>query len=141
MQDGSGSVVRQFARGAGISAIGRLIGRGAGYLGQVILARILLPDAYGLFALGWTMLRLVSIVSPLGLDNAVIRFGTRHWQKDDARFRSVFMLSILGALLFSSFLGTAVYISSTWLSTSFFNKQDLEVIFKGFAFIFTSASF
>lgn len=139
-QDRLGSVFRQFARGAGISAIGRLIGRGVGYLGQVLLARILLPDSYGLFALGWTMLRLVSIVSPLGLDNGVIRFGTLHWQQDNSRFRGVFILSILGSLLFSTLIGTAVYIYSPWLSTSFFHKPDLEIIFKGFAFMIPSAA-
>jgi O-antigen/teichoic acid export membrane protein len=131
--NGSGSVIGNFAKGAGISAIGRLVGRGFGYLGQVILARILLPDAYGLFALGWTLFRLVSIVSPLGLDNGIIRFGSRYWKKDHAAFRGVFIASLLGALVFSVLIGASLYVSSPWLAVTLFHKPVLEKIFMGFA--------
>jgi O-antigen/teichoic acid export membrane protein len=133
MSDQSRTTIDNFARGAGISTIGRLAGRGIGYLGHVVLARILLPESYGLFALGWTLFRLLTIVSPLGLDNGMIRYGSKYWRKDTAGFRGILIASLLGALVFSVLIGIGMYVFSPWLAVTIFHNPALEKIFVGFA--------
>src|SRR5688500_13129104 len=64
------------------ATIGRILGRAVGYLTQIFLARLLAPEGFGLFAIGWTLLRLFSIAGHLGLDFGVIKFGSQYWQKD-----------------------------------------------------------
>ena len=112
MSDQSRTTIDNFAKGAGISTIGRLAGREIGYLGHVVLARMLLPESYGLFALGWTLFRLLTIVSPLGLDNGMIRYGSKYWRKDTAGFRGILIASLLGALVFSVLIGMGITFSN-----------------------------
>lgn len=125
---------------SGTATIGRVFGRGIGYIAQIVLARVLAPEGFGLFAIGWTILRLFSITGHLGLDFGVITFGARYWQKDQHKLRSVIVISLGGALLSGVLFGILIYISAPWLAIHFFNKPDLEPILRGFAFTFPFAT-
>lgn len=124
----------------GVATIGRILGRSVGYISQIILARVLAPDGFGLFAIGWTILRLFSIAGHLGLDYGIIHFGSRYWQKDDTKFRNIFTISLAGALFSGFFFGVVTYLIAPWLATSFFKKPELEIVLRGFAFIFPFAT-
>ncbi len=52
-----------------------IAGRGC-YLGlQVFLARRLGPESFGLYAVAWTVVGLVGTLAPIGMPQAVLRFG------------------------------------------------------------------
>lgn len=52
-----------------------ITGRGC-YLGlQVFLARRLGPEGFGLYAIAWTVVGLVGTLAPIGMPQAVLRFG------------------------------------------------------------------
>lgn len=121
---------------SGTALFGRIFGRGIGYLGQIILARALAPDGYGLFAIGWTLLRLFSIAGHLGLDYGVVRFGSRYWNKNNQKLRSVALISIGCAFLTGLLFGILLYFSAPWLASDFFRKPDLAPILRGFALAF-----
>jgi O-antigen/teichoic acid export membrane protein len=128
----SGDIAR-LAKGAGISASGKMVGRGLNFLGQVILARILGPEAFGLYAIGWTILRIISIIGPLGLDSGVIRFGSKYWRDDQEKFRRVFFLSTSIAFISGLLIGGGLFLGATFLSIQFFHKPELEYVLRGFA--------
>ncbi|MBU0510168.1 MAG: oligosaccharide flippase family protein [Chloroflexi bacterium] len=132
--------IHKFIRGSGTATTGRILGRGIGYIAQIILARILTPDGFGLFAIGWTTLRLFAIAGHLGLDFGIIHFGSRYWGEEKSGFRSVFLLSVGGALLSGIFAGTVIYFSAPFLAITFFKKPDLTLILQGFAFTFPLAT-
>jgi O-antigen/teichoic acid export membrane protein len=67
--------VATVATGASTALAGRVTGRLVQAFGQILLARLLGPDTYGLYALALTALGLAALVAPLGLDRAVIRFA------------------------------------------------------------------
>lgn len=117
-----------------------MLGRGTGYLAQILLARILAPEYYGLYAIGWTILRLFSIAGHLGLDIGVIHFGSSYWPKDKSRFKSIVLISLGGALLSGMIAGVALYFAAPWLAVTFFKKPELEFILQGFAFAFPLAA-
>ncbi|MGI4798550.1 MAG: oligosaccharide flippase family protein [Janthinobacterium lividum] len=50
-------------------------GRGCYLLLQVFLARSLAPHAFGLYAIGWTVVGLVSTLTPIGMPQAVLRYN------------------------------------------------------------------
>ncbi len=131
---------RRFILGSGIATSVRMIGRGVGYLAQIVLARILAPDSYGLFTIGWTILRFFSIAGHLGLDFGMIHFGSQYWKTHPSRFRSVFLLSIGGALLSGLFAGLLIFYYAPWIATSFFKKPNLVWVLRGFAFTFPFAT-
>jgi O-antigen/teichoic acid export membrane protein len=127
-------------RNSGVATLARILGRSVGYIVQIILARILLPDTFGLFAIGWTILRLFTIAGHLGLDYGVIHFGSRYWQKDDIGLKSVFALSLIGAFASGLIFGLLLYLLAPWLSIEFFKKPELKTILQGFAFTFPLAT-
>ena len=88
------SDIAKLAAGASITLVGRIIGRGTHILGQIALARFLGPATFGLYALGWTILRIAGLVAPLGLEHGVIRYGSRNWRTDPSGFRGVLLQSL-----------------------------------------------
>lgn len=129
----SGDIAR-LAKGAGISASGKMIGRGLNFLGQAILARLLGPEAFGLYAIGWTVLRIIGIIGPAGLDSGVIRFGAKYWREDQDNFRKIILLSTGVALLSGLMIGAGLYLAAPFLSVAIFRKPGLEYVLHGFAF-------
>ena len=59
----------------GAQFVSSIAGRGC-YLGlQVFLARRLGPEGFGLYAIAWTVVGLVGTLAPIGMPQAVLRFG------------------------------------------------------------------
>ena len=58
----------------GVQVLSSLVGRSCYLILQIFLARVLGPGTLGLYAIGWTVIGLVSAVAPLGMPQAVIRF-------------------------------------------------------------------
>src|SRR5579863_6438013 len=108
--------IRQLASGASVFLVGRFLGRGVRFLGDIALAHILGPSKLGLFAIGWTFTRIITLVSPIGLDSGVVRFGTKFWESDSASFRGVLLWSLLMALLSGLFIGSIVFLAAPWLA-------------------------
>ena len=52
-----------------------LVGRGSYLALQVILARMLGPEGFGLYAIGWTVAGLTNTLAPIGMSQAILRFG------------------------------------------------------------------
>ncbi|RMH48620.1 MAG: hypothetical protein D6694_00260 [Gammaproteobacteria bacterium] len=73
--------VRRLGKGAIVAMGGRVGGRVMLLVSQVILARVLGPAGFGLYALGWTVMQIVSLIAPLGTHDGVIRFGSPAWKK------------------------------------------------------------
>ncbi len=126
--------IRQLASGASVFLAGRFLGRGVRFLGDIALAHILGPSRLGLFAIGWTLTRIITLVSPMGLDTGVVRFGTRYWESDSESFRGVLLWSLLFALLSGLSIGAIIFLVAPWLAASVFHKEELTGVFRAFGF-------
>jgi O-antigen/teichoic acid export membrane protein len=120
----------KLAAGVGITLLGRFAGRAIQLLGQIALARLLGPEAFGLYAISLTILTMVGFVSPLGLDYGVIQYGSRHWNIDSAGLKGVLLWSI-GLALFSGLLiGGGLYTAAPWLGEQVFQKPELVSVMR-----------
>lgn len=52
------------ASGAGLALVGRVSGRVLQVLTEIFLARVLGPAIFGLYAAGWTLLRIIGLIAP-----------------------------------------------------------------------------
>ncbi|SNB75473.1 Membrane protein involved in the export of O-antigen and teichoic acid [Arboricoccus pini] len=52
-----------------------VLGRGFYVVLQIVLARVLGPHDFGIYAIGWTVVGLVSTLTPLGMPQAALRFS------------------------------------------------------------------
>lgn len=89
----------------------RVVGAGSSYLAQVLLARWLGADQYGVFVYGWLWLSMVGIVAPLGADAAVQRLLPAHRGGEDwAKFWGAFWFGFLLVGLSGLGLGALGYV-------------------------------
>jgi O-antigen/teichoic acid export membrane protein len=126
--------ITRLAAGASITLVGKVTGQALQFSSQVVLARLLGAEAFGLYAIGSTILRMVGMLAPLGLDNGAIRFGARYWREDDASLGSVLLRSLGLALISGLLLSSGIFFfAASWLANQVFQKPDLAWVIRGFA--------
>jgi O-antigen/teichoic acid export membrane protein len=127
--------VRRLASAATVSLVGKLGGRGIHLLADVVRAHILGPANFGLFAVGWTLSRVVTLVSPLGLNMGVIRYGARYWGKDPESLKGVVLQSVKLALLSGLSIGACIYLAAPWIGEKLFGMPSVVPVIQSFAFV------
>lgn len=108
--------------------VGKLMGRGVVALTQVVLARTLGPALFGLYALGWTVFQLAGALAPLGLNKAVMRFGSVYWPEDLSGFKSILTQSLLLGSLSGLVAGLAVYLAAPLIESVLSQPGLAEVL-------------
>lgn len=121
------------AAGAGVSLAGRFIGRAARLFVEIALARLLGPAGYGLYAVGFMFVLIAGVISPMGLDQGVIYYGSRYWLQDASKLKGVLLRSVGLTILASSVVTAASFFAAPWLAASVFRKPALTGVFRGFA--------
>jgi O-antigen/teichoic acid export membrane protein len=128
-EDGSRDL-RILAKGAGTTLIGRFFGRGISALTQIFTARLLGPAAYGLYSIGWMILRVVIELSTLGLQHGVIKFGSEYWKKDELKLKNILFQSVGYSIISSTIFGVLLFFSAPWIADNLFKKPELEIVIR-----------
>lgn len=88
------SVMNQISKNVTVGAVWmigmRLIDRGIGFFSTIILARLLVPEDFGVVAMAMAVLSLIEIGGQFGFDVALIR----NWQASRAHYDSAWTLSV-----------------------------------------------
>lgn len=132
--------VAWLAGGSLTTLTGSLVGRGLQLASQVVLARVLGPAAFGLYAIGWALLRVSAIITPLGLDNGAIHFATRYIGRDVQRLGRVLGESLSLAILFGTVVGLATCVAAPTLARRVFGTPELLPVIYLFATCFPLAA-
>jgi O-antigen/teichoic acid export membrane protein len=128
------------AGGASLALAGKIGGNGIDLVTNVVVARVLGPESFGLYAIGATLLRMLGLLAPMGMDKGVIRFGTVSWRENREKFRDVLFQSFGLAFTIGLALGISLYLLAPWLAEQVFRKPGLEVILQWFSIAFPLAS-
>ncbi len=91
------------------------------------------PAAYGLYALGWTLLRMLGVLGVLGLDSAAVRFGAAGRGEAPSRLKGTIVYSIGLAVLAGSLLSVTLAALAPWLGERVFGKPELLPYLTAFA--------
>jgi lipopolysaccharide exporter len=119
MSDKMGSISRKIASGVGWMVLWRLSSRALGIVSLLIVARLLLPDDFGLVAFATTLMIGIESLSALGLQDAIVR--SRH--SDRVLLDTAFTLATIRGLL----TGVALAAAAAPLSR-YFHEPRLELI-------------
>lgn len=125
--------INSLISGAGVGLFGRFAGRFFNVFENLIAARALGPAEFGLYSIGWTIFRLIELVSPVGGDMGIIAYGANNMTNSRA-LKGFFLVSACLSLLFSSGIGLMVYHLSPWISLEIFDHKEMEMVLKVFAF-------
>jgi O-antigen/teichoic acid export membrane protein len=128
-----GNNVSRLATGTGISILGRVVGRAGYTVSQVLLARVLGPANFGLYAIGWTLLCIAAVVAPIGLDQAVVRFGAHYYGEDKQKLKGALLHCIGYSLLSGLVLAIVCWWTAPWVALRVFHNLQLASLLRGFA--------
>jgi O-antigen/teichoic acid export membrane protein len=132
--------ITRLAAGASVSLVGKVTGGGLYAVSQVVLARLLGPEAFGLYAIGWSILRLVWAIAPLGLDKGVVRFASHYWRTDPSGSKKVLFQSLVFGLSLGLLIGISLFVAAPWVAEGVFQKPDLTPVLRWFALAFPLAT-
>lgn len=110
---------------ASVSVPGRALGRALGFLNQLILARLLGAGAFGLYSIGWSLLRAANLLAPIGMDAAILRFGAVHWPEQRQQIRPLLLRALLIGLFSGTAFGAVIFLGSDLLAEAVFHKPAL----------------
>ena len=127
--------VTTLARGATVSFGAKYIGRALHAATQIVLARVLGTELYGLYSLGWAVFRVGAVFAVMGLDRAVIRFGSKDWRTNPASFRAILAKTFGLALGIGTVITLLVFASAPWLE-ALFDKPGVASVLRIFSLIF-----
>jgi O-antigen/teichoic acid export membrane protein len=100
-------------RGAGWHVIGMVTANVFGLLTNILLTRGLGASLYGFYSLGLTIVQLMSSISNLGADKAVLRFLSKDESNSNSQLGFAYIIVVLGGVL----AGSALYLAAPYLSS------------------------
>ncbi len=125
VENNSASLTARVAKGTAWLVGARFLMRGIGFINMIIVARLLVPEDFGLVAVGISAMQLVQGFSNIGLAQAVVKFHDADRNDYDTLFTlSVIRAGVIALLLFC--LGP--------IAASFYDDPRLIFIFTGIAF-------
>ncbi len=122
-----------FVKGAAVSFTGRLVGKMLFALGQFYFARQLGPQLFGVYALGWTLIRLLEVVATLGLNYGVQRFGVAYSLYDSRALQWLWTRAIGLSLIAGTIVGLFLFLFAPFISNQVFDISQLEFFLKAIA--------
>jgi len=129
------STTKQIAKGGGIAFVGQTVGKFLTLLLQILLTRVLGPIGYGLYALGYSVLGILNMISMLGLHNGVIRFGAiYHGKGDKTRLKGTLLSAIVLSFTASWVFALSLHFLAEILAERLFHEPGLTAPLGVFAF-------
>ena len=117
--------IRKVVKGAGTTLVGSSIGKGLFFLTQILIARLLGVEAFGLYSLGFAVIRIAELISRLGLSMGGMRFISVYKNTDQSRLKGVIILSISISFLSAIVIGGTLYFLSEFIARTIFHKPEL----------------
>jgi len=114
-------------KGSAFIFSGSMVGKIVGFALQLVLTRGLGKALYGLYTIGFTVLRLAESVSTLGLQNGIVRFAApNHERGDTSRVKGTFLAGGALGLAAAVGVGALLFAASPWLASRVFNDPNVE---------------
>ncbi len=125
--------IKKIARGAGISMFGSIAGRSLWIVCQVIVARSLGPEAFGLYILGLVVAKISVEFARLGLHRGAMRFISIYRMDFPGKVKGTIINATIISFMSSILMGGFVYIFADFISANIFHQTGLSDILKVFA--------
>jgi O-antigen/teichoic acid export membrane protein len=122
------------AKGAGTVFFGTIIGSVLKYVFDLIIARNLGSELFGLFFLGLAVFRILESISTVGLHNGILRYvALFKGENDIRRLKGMVLIATKTVMIVGVCLGLLIFAFSNIFAVSVFNKAELSKVLKCFA--------
>jgi O-antigen/teichoic acid export membrane protein len=125
-KDSNWAEILIIAKGAGIVLFGTVIGTALKYVFELLVARNLGPELFGVFFLSLAVFRVLESFSTVGLHNGVLRYvALFRGENDSQRLKGTILLAAKTVLLVGGGLGLLLFVLSDVIAGSGFHKPEL----------------
>ncbi len=121
---------KQVAKGAGITFVGDFFGKGTNYISQVVIARLLGVEVFGLYALGLVIFNVAQTFATMGLAQGGLRYVSIYQATGD---KDKVKGTIIQSLCIPFMLGSIIGLIGFFLADDIariFNKPTLTNVIK-----------
>lgn len=126
--------VKKVAVGAGVSLFGGLSGKGFFFVSQILIARFLGVEEFGLYTLGYAVIRICDIIARLGLNLGGMRFVSIYKTDSPAKLKGALIAAFLISLLNAVIISIVLYLFSEKIAFWIFNKPEMKDSLKLFSY-------
>jgi O-antigen/teichoic acid export membrane protein len=126
--------VEKVAIGAGVSFLGGLAGKGLFLISQVLIARLLGVEGFGVYALGFAVIKVGDIIARIGLNVGGMRFVSINLDDSPAKLKGVLLSASLLSLVNAIFLSFLLHLCSGWLANAVFHKPEMQRALEMFSY-------
>jgi O-antigen/teichoic acid export membrane protein len=124
------------AKGAGLVLFGTAVGNGLRYVFQILIARRLGSERFGLFILGLTVFTTAEILALLGLSQGVVRFVSLFLgQESPGRIKGIVLQASRAVIGTGIAVGAGLLLLSKPLAFGVFGQPSLAPVIRAFAVI------
>lgn len=124
------------AHGAGLVFAGSMVGSGLRYVFQLLVARSLGAELFGIFLLGLTVFSVAEVIVQLGLPNGVVRYvALYNGQSDRSRVKGTVIRAVQSSFVSGLVIGVGLVILSRPLAVGVFSSPRLVPVLLYFAAI------
>ncbi len=122
-------LVPQIAKGAGITFLGDVFGKGVNFVSQIVIARLLGVELFGLYALGLVMLNVGQTLSAMGLAQGATRFvAIFHGEGNRESIKGTIIQTLTLPFLAGCVVGAALFCGADRLAVLFGNAELASVL-------------
>ena len=113
---------------------GSMIAKVIGFALNLVLARALGPNYFGMYSLGLTVLYVFREIGTLGLQNGVVRYGSPEYEQGDlSKLKGTFLSTGGLGVAASTVLGIGLFTAAPWLAERFFANAEYTFVLRVFA--------
>ncbi|GEM_PF-2185605 len=120
---------------SGVVLVGNVLDKLFGFAFAVGIAKLYGLKVFGLFVLGFTLVRLVSVVINLGFGKGLIRFVSLYADRgDEARLKGIIWSALGLSVPFALFVGVILFVAADPIVRHMFgNRQRLTLVLESLA--------
>jgi len=136
------SEITIIAKGAGIVFLGTIIGTGLKFFFELIVARKIGAELFGVFFLGISAFKIGDVLASCGMQNGVLRYvALFNGEKDVERTKGTIILALKSVALASLPISITLIIFSRLISTNIFHKFELTNVLRLFSIAIPFSAF
>ncbi len=124
--------IKKLAKGASTFFIGSMTGRGLWIVSQIIVARTLGPEIFGLYIIGLVVAKISGELARLGLQSGAMRFISIYRKNEPGKVKGTIIVATLITFVVGILIGGLVYVLSGFISENIFHNAALIDVIKGF---------
>ena len=126
--------VKKVAIGAGVSLLGGVTGKGLFFLSQIIIARILGVEGFGLYALGFAIVKISDIIARLGINVGGMRFISLYNTDSPQNLKGTVITALIITLVNAVIIAVILYVFSERIAYLIFHNPEMVNALKLFSY-------